>query len=59
MTHRTPIDHRPFQAKAALAGQQALEDQYRRIAIDEVAAALFHLKSAADAMRRHAVADAA
>lgn len=57
--HKTPIDQRPFQARAVLEGQQALEAQYRRIAIDEVAAALHHLKSAAEAMRRDPVADAA
>lgn len=44
--HQTPIDTRPFQAKAVLEQQQMLEALYGRIAIDEVAAALQHVKPA-------------
>ena len=42
--HQTPIDTRPFQAKAVLEQQQMLVALYGRIGIDEVAAALHHLK---------------
>lgn len=42
--HKTPIDNRPFQARAVLEQQQMLEALYGRIAIDEVAAALQHVK---------------
>ena len=44
--HTTPIDQRPFQPKAELEKQTALELQYRQVAIDEVVAALHHIKSA-------------
>lgn len=44
--HTTPIDNRPFQARAVLEQQQMLEAQYGRVAIDEVAAALHHIKTA-------------
>ena len=42
--HQTPIDTRPFQAKAVLEQQQMLVALYGQIAIDEVAAALHHRK---------------
>jgi hypothetical protein len=50
--HKSPVDVRPFQARAALERQQALEAQYGNIAIDEVVAALHHLKAAADDSRQ-------
>lgn len=50
--HTRPIDNRPFQAKAVLEQQQMLEAQYRRVAIDEVAAALHHIKTAEDKPKR-------
>lgn len=46
--HNSPIDARPFQAKASLQLQQDLQAKYRRIAIEEVVAALHHLRAAAD-----------
>lgn len=49
--HKSPVDNRPFQARASLERQQALEAQYRRVAIDDVVAALFHLKAEADEPR--------
>lgn len=49
--HKSPADQRPFQARAALERQQALEAQYGRIAIDEIVAALHHLRAAADDSR--------
>jgi len=57
--HKSPIDFRPFQPRATLERQQALEAQYGRIAIDEVAAALVHLKAAAATMRHNTAARAA
>ena len=57
--HTAPIDARPFQARAERQNQEALEARYGRIAIDEVAAALHHLKAAAESMRRPPAADAA
>jgi hypothetical protein len=44
--HKSPVDLRPFQARAVLERQQALEAQYGNIAIDEIVAALHHLKAA-------------
>lgn len=49
--HLSPIDLRPFQARAALERQQALEAQYGELAIDEVVAALRQLKAAEDRQR--------
>lgn len=49
--HKSPADHRPFQAKASLERQQALEAQYGQVAIDEVVAALHHLRALADESR--------
>ncbi len=44
--HTTPIDHRPFQSKSVLEQQTALERHYGKVAIDEVVAALHHIKNA-------------
>jgi hypothetical protein len=44
--HSSPIDHRPFQAKAKLENQQALVARYGAIGIPEVADALLHLRVA-------------
>lgn len=44
--HTRPIDERPFQPKAQLENRTSLEDQYRQIAIDDVVAALHHMKAA-------------
>jgi hypothetical protein len=49
--HKSPVDSRPFQARASLERQQALEAQYGRVAIDDVVAALFHLKAVSDEPR--------
>lgn len=57
--HMTPIDARPFQARAERLNQEQLEDRYGRVAIDEVAAALHHIKAAAESLRRTPVANAA
>lgn len=46
--HKSPVDVRPFQPKAALDRQQSLEARYGRIAIDELVAALHHIKPAPD-----------
>jgi hypothetical protein len=43
--HQSPIDHRPFQAKAQLEKQEALVSRYGAIGIQEVAEALQHLKA--------------
>jgi hypothetical protein len=43
--HASPIDHRPFQAKAKLENQQSLVSLYGEVAIPEVAEALHHLKA--------------
>ena len=45
--HQSPIDKRPFQARQTLDRQVSLEDQYRRIAIDELAAALEQMRGPA------------
>lgn len=44
--HTSPIDERPFQPKAELEKRTSLEDHYRQIAIDDVVAALHHIKAA-------------
>jgi len=43
-----PADLRPFQSKAKLQSQEALEARYGRIAIQDVAEALHHLRPAAE-----------
>ena len=43
--HSSPADLRPFQPKAKLESQEALERLYGRIAIQEVVEALHHLKA--------------
>ncbi len=42
--HQSPIDRRPFQPRQVLERQVSLEAQYRRIAIDELAAALEQMR---------------
>ena len=49
--HLSPIDFRPFQARATLDRQEALEAQYGQIGIDEVVAALRHIKAAEERQR--------
>jgi hypothetical protein len=44
--HLSPIDLRPFQARAALDRQEALEARYGELGIDEVVAAVRQLKAA-------------
>ena len=41
---KSPADFRPFQPKAKLQSQEALEARYGKIAIQEVADALLHLR---------------
>jgi hypothetical protein len=43
--HQSPVDSRPFQPRHTLEHQVSLEAQYGRIAIDELAAALQHLRA--------------
>ncbi len=57
MKHLSPIDFRPFQARAVLDSQEALVARYGQIGIDEVVAALRHIKAAEE--RRQAPAKAA
>ena len=45
---KSPADNRPFQPKAKLQNQEALEARYGRIAIQDVADALLHLRPAGD-----------
>jgi hypothetical protein len=54
--HQSPVDTRPFQARATLERQEALEAQYGRLAIDEVVAALRQIKAASDQARQSAKA---
>lgn len=42
--HSSPIDERPFQPKAKLEHESSLLAQYGKVAIQEVAEALHHLK---------------
>ena len=44
--HRSPADRRPFQAKAQLETEHALEERYAAVAIPEVVEALQHVKTA-------------
>lgn len=41
---KSPADSRPFQPKAKLQSQEALEARYGRIAIQDVADALLHMR---------------
>jgi hypothetical protein len=52
--HSSPIDQRPFQAKATLENQLSLVSQYGEVAIQEVAEALHHLKARTEAEERPA-----
>jgi hypothetical protein len=50
--HQSPVDTRPFQARATLERQDALEAQYGRIAIDEVVAALRQINALGERTRQ-------
>jgi hypothetical protein len=50
--HQSPIDTRPFQAKATLERQESLEAQYGQLAIDEVVAALRQIRAAGEQSRQ-------
>ncbi len=52
--HSSPIDQRPFQARAKLENQQSLVSQYGEVAIPEVAEALHHLKARTEVEERQA-----
>ena len=45
---KSPADSRPFLPKAKLENQQALEAHYGRIAIQDVADALVHMRPAGE-----------
>ncbi len=45
---KSPVDSRPFLSKAKLQNQEALEARYGRIAIQDVADALHHMRPAGD-----------
>ncbi len=57
--HSSPIDNRPFQAKAKLENQQSLVAQYGAVAIPEVAEALHHMKVRVEEERPAPLASAA
>ena len=45
---KNPADLRPFQSKAKLQSQEALEARYGQIAIQDVTEALHHLRPLAE-----------
>lgn len=50
--HQSPVDKRPFQARAVLERQESLEAQYGSIGIDEVVAALRQIKAAGERVQQ-------
>jgi hypothetical protein len=50
--HQSPVDIRPFQARATLERQESLEAQYGKIAIDEVVAALRQINAVGERTRQ-------
>jgi hypothetical protein len=46
--HASPADRRPFKTKAELQNQEALEDRYGAVAIQDIVDALRHIRASAD-----------